>query len=85
MGRTSAEVKNRYRDKTYDRAELILPRGRKADIQTHAKEHKESMNSFINRAIDETMARDRGGGIPRCSSGGGHAPDHDEQIKGVSK
>lgn len=28
-------------------------------VQTHAEAHNESISGFINRAIDETMARDQ--------------------------
>jgi len=83
--KTSAEVKNRYNSKVYDRLNIMVPKGERETIKAHAVEYDKSLNSFINRAIDETMVRDRGGGIPGCSSGGGHAPDHAEQIKEVSK
>lgn len=29
-------------------------------VQAHAQEQRESLNGFINRAIDETMERDKG-------------------------
>ncbi len=35
-----------------------MPKGHKAEIKAHADSQKESVNSFINRAIDETMERD---------------------------
>jgi hypothetical protein len=56
--RTSAAVKNRYRDMTYDRAEIVLPKGRKAELKRYAKKRGESFNSFINRAVNETIERD---------------------------
>ncbi len=62
MGKTSAAVKNRYIAKTYDRINLTTAKGRKTEIQAHAEERGESVNGFINRAIDETMERDREGG-----------------------
>ena len=37
-----------------------MPKGRKATIQAHAEARGESVNGFINRAIDETMKRDGG-------------------------
>lgn len=58
MGKTSAAVKNRYNNKTYDRINLTVKKGNKAIIQEHAKSQGESTNEFINRAIDETMKRD---------------------------
>ncbi len=37
---------------------VVLPRGMKKIIQNHAKKQGESVNAFINRAIDETIERD---------------------------
>lgn len=37
---------------------LRVPKGKKLSIQDHATKTGESINSFINRAIDETIARD---------------------------
>ena len=41
-----------------DRLSLALPKGKKAEIQAHARAHGESVNAFISRAITETMERD---------------------------
>lgn len=35
-----------------------MPKGHKAEIKAHADSQEESVNGFINRAIDETMERD---------------------------
>jgi uncharacterized protein (DUF1778 family) len=59
MGKTSAAVKNRYNDKAYDRINLTVYKGEKAIIAEHAQETGESVNGFIQRAIRETMERDR--------------------------
>ncbi len=61
MGKTSSAVKNRYNDKTYDRINLVVPKGNKELIKAHAESHGESTNAFINRAIAEAMERDRAG------------------------
>jgi len=59
MGKTSAAVKNRYNDKTYDRINLTVPKGDKEIIKAHAEKHDGgSVNGFIQRAIRETMERD---------------------------
>ena len=48
---------NKYMKQNYDRINLTLPKGKKAAIQDYAAAHGESVNGFINRAIDEAMAR----------------------------
>ena len=57
-GKTSATSINKYIAKAYDRVNLTMPKGRKTEIQDHAKGKGESLNAFINRAITETMERD---------------------------
>lgn len=50
--------KNKWVKEKLDRVNLTLPKGRKDIIKDHAEAHGESLNSFINRAITETMERD---------------------------
>lgn len=50
--------KNKWVKEKLDRVNLTLPKGRKDIIKNHAEAHGESLNSFINRAITETMERD---------------------------
>lgn len=59
MGKTSSAVKDRYNAKTYDEIKIRVPKGQKDLIQAHAEAQGESTNSFINRAISETMERDK--------------------------
>ena len=49
-------VKNRY-----DRFGLTMPKGRLDEIKTAAADQGESVNGFINRAIDSQMIRDASG------------------------
>lgn len=49
---------NKWIAKAYDRVNLTIPKGRKEQIKAHAEQHGESVNAFINRAINETIARD---------------------------
>lgn len=53
--RTSAAVKNRYAAKAYDRVSLIVPKGRKADIEAHANSKGDSVNGFISELIRADM------------------------------
>lgn len=54
-GKTSAESKNRYNAKAYDRIQLVVPKGRKDQIQEYVKQTGESVNGFINRLIDREL------------------------------
>lgn len=53
--RTSAAVKNRYAAKAYDRITLIVPKGRKEDIEAFAKEKGLSINGYIGGMVREDM------------------------------
>lgn len=61
MSKTSAKVKNRYNDKAYDRINLTVPKGHKDIIKAHAESQGESVNGFIQRAINEAMQNDKEG------------------------
>ena len=50
-------VKNRY-----DRFGLTMPKGRLDEIKASAAAQGESVNGFINRAIDSQMGRDASSG-----------------------
>ena len=50
---------NKYMKENYDRFSLTMVKGRKDEIKVHAEMLGESVNGFINRAIDETMTRDQ--------------------------
>ena len=61
MSTTKAQQKavNNYVRKNYERVLVTFKqKGKKESIKAHADAHKESVNGFINRAIDETMERD---------------------------
>ena len=61
-GKNSYESIKRYEDKAYDKVLIRMPKGRKAEIQSHAETHGQSVNGFINSAIEEKMERDNEGG-----------------------
>lgn len=48
----------KYNAANYERVELRLEKGKKDVVKAHAEGHGESLNGFINRAIDEAMERD---------------------------
>ena len=51
------EANKRYLEKL-DSLTLRMQMGKKDKIKAHAESMGESVNGFINRAIDETMERD---------------------------
>lgn len=49
---------NKYNAKAYDRVSLAVSKGQREAIKAHATAQGESVNSFIIRAIHETIERD---------------------------
>jgi predicted HicB family RNase H-like nuclease len=49
----------KYNAKAYDRLEITVKKGEKEELQAHATERGESLNGFVNRAIRETVERDK--------------------------
>ena len=58
VSKSQQKAVHKYVKANYDRMELTVPKGRKELIKAHAEAHSESVNGFINRAIQETMERD---------------------------
>lgn len=50
---------HKYVREHYDRISVTVPQGKKDQIKAHAEDQGESVNGFINRAIDEQMERDK--------------------------
>lgn len=50
---------NKYMQENYDRVSLMMPKGRKDMVKAQAAKNGESLNGYINRAIDEAMERDQ--------------------------
>lgn len=50
---------HKYVKANYDRLDLTMPKGKKDTIKTHAEKRGESVNAFINRAIDNQMEQDK--------------------------
>ena len=51
--------RNEWIAEKLDRINLTVPKGRKEIIKAHAAAHGESVNDFINRAINEAMEREQ--------------------------
>lgn len=50
----------KYNAENYERLEVRVPKGEKDLIKAHSEARGESVNAFVNRAIDEAMERDKG-------------------------
>lgn len=59
MSKAQTRASNKYAAKAYDRIALQVKKGEKDKIRAHAEQRGESLNGFINRAIETTMRLDR--------------------------
>ena len=59
---------NEYNKMNYDRIEIKVPKGKKAVIKEAAKAAGQSVNEFINQAIDEQNKQEPG--RPMCRKKG---------------
>lgn len=57
-GTSQTRAKNKYNAKAYDSLRIVVKKGRKDIIKAHAESKGESLNGFVNRAIDEAIERD---------------------------
>lgn len=64
---SKSEYRNGWIAEKLDRINLTVPKGKKDTIKAHAEAQGESVNGFINRAIDETMKSDNA--APGASEG----------------
>lgn len=59
ISKAQQKAVHKYVKNNYDRIELtVKPKGKKDELKSHAASVGETLNSFINRAITETMERD---------------------------
>lgn len=52
------EYKNKWLSENCERISLVVPKGKKEQIKAHAESRSESLNGFVNRAIDEAIDRE---------------------------
>ena len=60
VSKAKIKANAKYTLKAYDRIELTVKKGHKAELRRHAESQGESLNGFVNRAIIETVSRDGG-------------------------
>lgn len=65
VSKAQQKAQNKWIAKAYDRINLTVAKGKKDIIQAHAEANGESVNGFINRAIDQTMAQEAAGSPAR--------------------
>lgn len=58
VSKAQQKAVTKYVKSKYDRFGLTMPKGNLDTIKAHAEARSESVNGFINRAIQETMERD---------------------------
>lgn len=59
VSKAQQKAVSKYMKENYDVYQVRMPKGQKETIKAHAEARSESVNGFINRAIEETMERDR--------------------------
>lgn len=60
VSKAQQKAVHKYVKANYDRLELTMPKGRKAEIKAYAESQGESVNGFLNRLIAEAMAHEGG-------------------------
>lgn len=65
VSKSQQKAVHKYVKANYDRMELTVPKGRKELIKAHAEAQGQSVNAYINAAIDEKMAQEAVGGSTR--------------------
>ena len=63
VSKAQQKAVSKYMKENYDEIKARIPKGQKERIKTHAEVRGESLNAFINRAISETMERDKGASV----------------------
>ena len=59
VSKAQQRATSKYKKSHYDRLEMQVQKGEKESITEHAKEYDGTLNKFLNRAVKETMERDK--------------------------
>lgn len=59
ISKAQQKAVTKYVKAKYDRFGLTMPKGHLDEIKSHAETQGESVNGFINRAIDHQISQDR--------------------------
>ena len=88
VSKAQQKAVNKYMAANYDRINLTVPKGKKDTIQAYAEAQGESVNGFINRAIDHQIFQDRDKGPQETlqgPSGGSVVSLHPEALQGAQR
>lgn len=55
QGKKSTQYKNQYNTTNYDSLRIVVPKGRKIDVEAHAKSKGESVNGLVNALLRADM------------------------------
>ncbi len=58
ISKAQQKAVHKYVKNNYDRIEVTVKKGEKDRLKAHAEQRGETLNGFINRAIEETVQRD---------------------------
>ena len=62
VSKAQQKAVTKYMKENYDEVQVRMAKGQKELVKEHAEAHGESTNGFINRAISETIERDKADG-----------------------
>lgn len=55
QGKSSTRAKNKYNAANYDSLRIVVPKGRKNEIETFAAAENESVNGLVNKLLRQAM------------------------------
>ena len=55
MAKKDTAYKNQFLQEKYDSLRIVVPKGRKADVEAHAKAKVESVNGLVNSLLRADM------------------------------
>ena len=58
VSKAQQKATNKYIKKSYDRIQLLVPKGEKEEIRRFANRRGESVNALFNRLLAEAMQKD---------------------------
>lgn len=58
VSKANQRAVNKYVKNNYDRVNVTMPKGKKDTIQAHAETQGQSVNAYINAAIDARMTQE---------------------------